>query len=400
MLQGLIKDFPIELKNLQEKILILKREGKINIQNGDIGYASAPSNIALLKYWGKVEKRVQIPVNSSISYTLGGFRSFTKVTALGRFFPTEQVQTINPFSNKLFLNGNLDNEIPAKMDSLIKSILYPFAQEISLKIESKNNFPTACGIASSASGYAALVAAIADLLQLRNHFSDAELILWLTEWARLGSGSATRSCFVSSEVSFIKWESPLDYENGYPVTSALKSHTDWGQLQHCIFILDSNKKEILSSDGHKFADTSPLQSIRVAGIPLRIEMMEKALNEFDFLMMQMLVEEDAYSMHAVMCSGTPKVCYLTADVVKFISLFVKFRNQNKIKAIWTLDAGSNIHILFMPNELQRIKEFHKKIEDILNSKISLLVNQSKEGLVIGRDDYEKIASQNLLLKNL
>jgi diphosphomevalonate decarboxylase len=401
MNQTIIKDIPFSLKTLQDKILGLKDEGKIIVQNGDIGYATAPSNIALLKYWGKVARREQIPVNSSLSYTLGGFRSFTKVTTLGRFLPDGE-KRVPLYTNKLFLDGkNNENKIPEKMNRLVKSILYPYAQEISLQIESYNNFPTACGIASSASGYAALVAAIADLLQLQNHFTHAELSFWLTEWARLGSGSATRSTVICHEESFIKWETPpTNHTDGFTLTSNLKSHPKWRQLQHCVFILDNNEKETSSSDGHKYADTSPFQLIRVAGIPARMKMMEKALLEFDFEAVQFLSEEDAYSMHAVMQTGNPKACYLNEKVAKVISLFIELRNSHETKAFWTLDAGPNIHILFMPEALPMLLEFYERIKKLLNCEINILVNNLKEGLLMGRDEYEKICKIKSLEGNL
>ena len=400
MNQTIIKDIPIALKQLQNKILDLKNIGKIHVQNGDIGYATAPSNIALLKYWGKVPGREQIPVNSSLSYTLGGFRSFTKVTALGRFLPPGE-KTTPSYTNKLFLNSNhSENKIPAKMDRLIRSILYPFGQEISFQIESSNNFPTACGIASSASGYAALVAGIADLLQLQNHFSNDELTLWLTEWARLGSGSATRSSIVSHDDSFIKWESSNNDKEGFTSTANIKFHPKWRQLQHCVFILDKSEKVTSSSDGHKYAETSPFQSIRIAGIPIRIKMMEKALLEFDFEAVQYLSEEDAYSMHAVMQTGNPKACYLNEDVAKAISLFIEMRNNFETKAFWTLDAGPNIHVLFMPEALPLLKEFHIQAEKLLNIKINILVNHLKEGLLMGRDEFERVSKIKSLEGNL
>ena len=132
----LIKDIPAELERLQNKLLELRKQGKLFIQNGDVGYSSAPSNIALLKYWGKETNREQIPLNSSLSYTIGGFRSFTKVTALGRFLPNEE-KTVSYFKNKLFLDENSkENKLPPKMDRLIRSILFPFADEISIEINS------------------------------------------------------------------------------------------------------------------------------------------------------------------------------------------------------------------------------------------------------------------------
>lgn len=400
MNQTIIKEIPVALKKLQDRILELKNEGKIVVQNGDIGYATAPSNIALLKYWGKVAEREQIPVNSSLSYTLGGFRSFTKVTALGRFFPNDQ-KIKSTYTNKLFLGiENSENQIPEKMNRLIKSILHPYAQEISLQIESYNNFPTACGIASSASGYAALVAAIADLLQLNNHFTNSELFFWLAEWSRLGSGSATRSSLICNEESFVKWEIPLDPTNSFTLTTNLKFHPKWRQLQHCVFILDNTEKQISSSEGHKYASSSPFQRIRVAGMPTRIKMMEKALLEFDFETVQFLSEEDAYSMHAIMQTGIPNVCYLNESVAHIISLFIELRNQYEIKAFWTLDAGPNIHILFMPEALEILQKFHEKAEKLLSCRISTLINNLKEGLLIGRDSYERVKNIKSLEGNI
>ncbi|APJ03090.1 diphosphomevalonate decarboxylase [Silvanigrella aquatica] len=401
MNQNLITDIPASLKKLQNKILELKIAEKIIIQNGDLGYASAPSNIALLKYWGKTLGREQIPINSSISYTLGGFRSFTKVTALGRFFPDE-IKSDALFSNQLILK-NKNNEIiqiPHKMDRLIKSILFPFGKEIYLKIDSYNNFPTACGIASSASGYAALVAAIADLLQLQIHFTEQELKIWLTEWSRLGSGSATRSALTGDDKFFVKWETPSDHKIDFSETQNLKYHPKWRTLQHVVFILDSNEKSTSSSEGHKFAETSPFHKIRVAGIPSRMKLMEKGLQEFDFDFIQYLSEEDAYSMHAVMQTGEPKACYLNNETAEIISIFVKLRNKYEAKAFWTLDAGPNLHVLFMPDSLSFVQEFHQIAQKFLNRKINNIVNNFNESLIIGRSEYERIENRAHLTTTL
>ena len=402
MNQVIIKDIPIELKNLQNKLLELRNNGKIIIQNGDVGYSSAPSNIALLKYWGKVSGREQIPVNSSLSYTLGGFRSFTKVAAQGRFLPNDENLNFS-FKNKLFLNDEFSiNKLPEKMNRLIHSILFPFAQEISLEIESNNNFPTACGIASSASGYAALVGAIADLLQLENHFSQSELLFWLTEWSRLGSGSATRSVFMNEDISFIKWETPNEITNKeFTSTVSLKYHPKWKQLRHAVFIVNSEEKTTSSSDGHKYANSSPLQKIRTAGIAAKLKIMEKALMEFDFESVQFLSEEDAFSMHAVMQTGEPKACYLNKDVANLISLFIQLRNKYEIKAFWTLDAGPNIHILYMPEAEKMMLEFHKQAQISLNREIKILSSCFfNEGLRIGKISYHRIKNLKTLEGNL
>ena len=399
MNEKIIKDIPIELVNLQNKLLKIRENNKIFIQNGDVGFASAPSNIALLKYWGKMIGREQIPINSSLSYTIGGFRSFTKVTAMGRFLPKE-VTLFHSFKNKLYLGNNLtDNKLPEKMDRLIQSILFPFAQEISIEVQSINNFPTACGIASSASGYAALVAALADLLQLENHFTKEELQFWLTEWARLGSGSATRSVFSSEENTFIKWEIPYSETNPFTKTQILKYHPKWRQLEHKVFILSDKEKQTLSSEGHKYAHTSPFQNIRIAGIEKKLNQMEKALLEFDFDAVQFLSEEDAYSMHAVMQTGEPKACYLTDEVAKIISLFIELRNKYNVKAFWTLDAGPNIHILYMPEAMQMLTQFQEQAQLLLNKEIKTLKNNFKEGLLMGKNSFIRVKETITLERN-
>ncbi len=400
MKKNIITDIPTNLKLIQEKLCQLKEEGKFEIQNGDEGYSSAPSNIALIKYWGKNLSRKQIPDNSSLSYTLGGFRSFTKVTTQGRFLPETYEKTI-PIRNKLYLNSkDIEFPIPEKMDILIQSIFYNFADEITLKIESYNNFPTACGIASSASGYAALVGAIADLLQLKKHLSAIELNTWLTEWARLGSGSATRSVIQSSEDSFIKWELEDSCKESFTKTSELTFHPKWKQLEHCVFVLNANEKKTSSSDGHKSASTSPLHNVRVAGVSKKIAMMTKALKEFDFDLVQQISEEDAFAMHAVMQTGNPSACYLDEDVSKALALFIQMRDSNEVLAFWTLDAGPNLHILYYKDAKQILTEYHVKLQELLDRDIKIFKNAYRGGLLIGKNEYYNIIDKELLKSSL
>ncbi|WP_186645739.1 diphosphomevalonate decarboxylase [Fluviispira vulneris] len=400
MKNNIITDIPSKLTLIQEKLCQLKIAGKFEIQNGDEGYSTAPSNIALIKYWGKNLNRKQIPDNSSLSYTLGGFRSFTKVTTQGRFLPETNEKTIS-IKNKLFLNNkDIEVPIPEKMDILIRSIFNNFADEITLKIESINNFPTACGIASSASGYAALVGAIADLLQLKKHLRTEELHIWLTEWARLGSGSATRSAIQSSEESFIKWELENNSNENFTETSEMIFHPKWKQVEHCVFVLNENEKKISSSDGHKSASTSPFHNIRVAGVTKKIARMTKALKEFDFETVQQISEEDAFAMHAVMQTGNPKACYLDEETSKAIALFIQMRDINEILAFWTLDAGPNIHILFYKDAKEILRDYHAKLQELLNREIKVFKNVYRGGLLIGKNEYYNILDKELLKSSL
>lgn len=354
-----------KLEQLQNKILDLRTQNKLILQNGDIGYGSAPSNIALIKYWGKDPIKKQIPVNSSLSFTLSHLVSETKVTALGRFFPKTEIN-VPRMKHQIYLNG--ESEISEKMNIFLNSILSPYANEIALKIESTNNFPTACGIASSASGYAALCRSIANLLQLEKHFSPDDLQYWLYEWSRLGSGSATRSACLDSNALFVSWETKEENT----VTLNIPYHAEMKNLAHMVFVLDDSPKAISSSEGHKYAHTSPIQCIRVAGIETKMSSLKQALLDFDFKTIAKISEDDALLMHSVMQTGTPPVCYLNESTSKLISEFIQLRDKKKLRAFWTLDAGPNIHLLFMPEAKNELISFHAEMEMKLNKKIRIL----------------------------
>jgi diphosphomevalonate decarboxylase len=353
------------LEQLQNKILDLRKQNKLILQNGDVGYGTAPSNIALIKYWGKDSSKKQIPVNSSLSFTLSHLKSETKVTALGRFFP-ENEKNVLRMKHQISLAG--ESEISEKMNAFLNSILSPYANEIALKIESANNFPIACGIASSASGYAALCKSIANLLQLEKHFSPEDLQYWLYEWSRLGSGSATRSACLNPDALFVSWEK----DNEETVTLNVPYHAEMENLGHMVFVLDDNPKSISSSEGHKYAHTSPIQSIRVAGIETKLNSLKKALLDFDFKTIAKISEDDALFMHSVMQTGNPPVCYLNENTSQLISEFIQLRDKKNLRAFWTLDAGPNVHLLFMPEAKDELISFHAEMEMKLNKKIRIL----------------------------
>ena len=369
---------PEQLKKLQEKILLLRKENKLELQNGDVGSASAPSNIALLKYWGKQGNLSQNPTNSSLSYTLGGFRSFTKVTSLGRFFPENEPNLTAKFSHKLILknenNEIIDEQISKKMELFLNSILNPFAFEIALKVESRNNFPTACGIASSASGYAALVGAVANLLQLEKHFTPVELQYWLSEWARLGSGSATRSSLLQNNSLFVAWK--LAEETSTTITESIKAHENWNNMKHCVLVLDATQKNISSSDGHKQAQSSPLHEIRVAGINKKYQRLLTAIEEFDFETVKQITEEDAFSMHAVMQTGIEPACYLNSQVAKVIAKFIQCRDKLNLMAFWTLDAGPNVHFIYHPSHEELLNYFFQEMQNVMGKKLKIYTNKN------------------------
>ena len=398
--------------SLNEKILSLRENNKLELQNGDTGYASAPSNIALLKYWGKKKNLIQIPENSSLSFTLSGFRSETKVTVLGRFFPKNEAHSHPKIPHEFILKNEkgdiISQECSSKWNNFLNLILSPYAPEIGLRIESQNNFPTACGIASSASGYAACVGAIANLLQLDKHFTEEELQSWISEWSRLGSGSATRSSLLKKPLeqspAFVGWTfKEMDFRlrgneefrgnentSNQTKTEKINSHKKWEKLKHAVLVLDGSEKLISSSEGHHFAKTSPLFSIRVSGMELKYKQLKKAIENFNFDIVKNISEEDAFSMHAVMQTATPPACYLTLTTSQVISHFVTYRNSLNMNAFWTLDAGPNIHFIYMEEQEHLMENFFnvelRKLNFAEKTKINIYRNKSgEEFLILGKD---------------
>ncbi len=362
---------PKKLQELQNKLLKLRRNNKISLRNGDLGKGSAPSNIALIKYWGKSKNTFQHPHNSSVSFTLNHFTSTTEITVLGSFFPEGHAPTFVP-KHKFHLADseslNVSHALPAKTELFLQHILSPFALDIGLDIKSINNFPTACGLASSASGMAALCFALDNLFDLKKHFTPIQREYWLTQWARIGSGSALRSVCLNPKSKFVSWEI---ISNQSSCMRNITYNAKWNDLMHCVFVIDSKEKTITSSKGHLVADTSPLQKIRQAYVNENFDRFITAIKNFDFEFVAQFTEQDALNMHAVMQTSTPPAKYLNIQTSKIISELISFRNKEDFKAFWTLDAGPNVHILYLKKHREKLLKLHKIVSQILKQDIKI-----------------------------
>ncbi len=398
-------DYPVlpgRLRLLQSQLREMRFDGRILLQNGDRGYATAPSNIALIKYWGKEPGREQIPVNSSVSLTLGAFRSFTEVIVRGRFFPEHERTTAPEGRHEIsFVDGQAAIPADTKVDRLLHAMFGDWAEEIGLTILSRNNFPTACGMASSASGMAALVGAIADLLQLEKHFTHADLSYWLAEWSRFGSGSATRSALRGPGCSFVAWEREENEEGLWTRTSALESEAGLARkIHHCVLVVDDSPKDIPSSRGHQLAASSPLQAIRVAGLARKMDNIKKAIFDGDFATIIDLAEDDAFSLHAVMLSGKERINYIKPATEVLIAEFVKRRNELGEMALWTLDAGPNIHIVYLSESAQFVENFVDWARQHQKGKLRILGGRYAPGLALGLENFTQIQRRELIVDGL
>jgi diphosphomevalonate decarboxylase len=231
-------------------------------------------------------------------------------------------------------------------------------------VSSSNNFPSGSGIASSASGFAALALAASAAYGL--HLTETEL----SRLARRGSGSASRSI----PTGFVEWQPGISDEDSYAFSIANPDHWD---LIDIIAIVDPSHKKTGSTEGHRIANSSPLQSSRVEDAPRRIELCRRSILERDFTRFAEIVEQDCLLMHAVMMTSNPNLFYWKPATLELITKVTALRQQG-LSICYTIDAGPNVHIL-------SLKQYQSAILDEINGMgnvISCLISTPGSGAYI------------------
>jgi diphosphomevalonate decarboxylase len=298
--------------------------------------AVAPANIAFIKYWGKKDAKLRIPYNPSISMNLSGCTT------------TTTVEFSDTFSKDIVIGVE-----PERVMEHIDRLRNLSGVKSCVRVETKNNFPIASGIASSASGFAALTVAAAAALDM--NFSEKEL----TALARVGSGSACRSI----PDGFVKWEGEFAY--------SLYPHDYW-DIRDIVVIVEKTTKKISSSVGHESVETSPLFIKRLEVIPTRIEKIEQAFEQKNFQLLGEVVEEDCLDMHAVMQTQKQPLLYWNV-MTKSIMEQVRVWRSEGLAVYFTIDAGPNLHLICEGKDEERVMEKVKKllgVEQIIKNRVS------------------------------
>jgi len=327
--------------------------------------ASAPSNIALLKYWGKSDPARQWPANSSFSMTLDKARTTTRAQLAQDdeiWFAGKQLPLSDPKASRIVKHLDL---LRAHCGSRAK-----------LSIATENTFPAGCGIASSASGFAALTLACLSALTGESVISDdpqrPDQMSELAQLAHMGSGSAGRSLW-GGWVAWMRGTSP-DSQSFVPLAPA--HHM---LLQDLIVIFSSSEKTVSSSEGHKTASTSPLWAPRQAGLENRFSAMLAALKNIDLEKLGDLAEAEALEMHSVMLSSSPPACYLAPSTSDFLAWVRRARARGDLPAWFTLDAGPNVHLLCAPEDRDTVLAHIRREYCGLHGELNILVDQTGLG---------------------
>jgi diphosphomevalonate decarboxylase len=308
-----------------------------------------PSNIALIKYWGKLPG--QIPCNPSLSITLDRAHTQTRITATPQQsrFPNLHVQ----------FNGEHAPTLETKLTGFIQSIVqeHPWILSYHLHIETENSFPHGAGIASSASGMGALGLGLCDLQrQLEGGLHDASFFQKASHLARLGSGSASRSVYGG----YVTWgEIPEVTYSSNLYASPLETpvHQVFQRWQNDILIVDPAEKKVSSTAGHGLMKTNPFSQNRFAQAYTHIQELIQAISHGNVEKFITLVEAEALTLHAMMMTSQPNYLLMRPGSVLAIEKIRDFRQQTGTPVCFTLDAGPNVHILYPMAVKDRVQPF-------------------------------------------
>lgn len=287
------------------------------------GKARAYTNIALIKYWGKKDQQLIIPMNNSLSLTLDAFYSETQVTFSKDF--TE---------DSFYLDGQ--QQSPQEMKKIVKFLDMSRAlgkTELHAKVESQNFVPTAAGLASSASGLAALAGACNEALDLQLSPKD------LSRLARKGSGSACRSIFGG----FVEWVKGDSDETSFAQPIAAENWED--ELAMIFILINDQQKDVSSRDGmQRTVDTSVFYDGWLKAAVADLASAKTAIATKDFRLLGETTEGNALKMHATTLGATPPFTYWSPGSLAAMNKVRQLRTQG-YDCYFTMDAGPNVKVL-------------------------------------------------------
>ena len=319
---------------------------------GKVGWQS-PSNIALVKYWGKKGK--QIPQNPSISFTLSECRSET-------FLSFEKADN---FGFRFFFEGKENPSFGAKIEKFLLDyqVFFPFINQLALNVESRNTFPHSSGIASSASSMSAFVMGLIEIETLLVGPSTSSGTLDLCKasyFSRLASGSAARSIFPKMAL----WGATPCFEGSsdeYAVSLEDEIHPVFKTYRDSILIVSGETKSVSSRAGHALMDENPYAPARYAQANENIKDLLSALKSGDMDTFINIIESEALQLHALMMCSNPSYILMKPNTLNLIIKIREFREETKIPLCFTLDAGPNVHLLYPESEAEIVVDYIKNV---------------------------------------
>ncbi|SFB08476.1 diphosphomevalonate decarboxylase [Lentibacillus halodurans] len=297
--------------------------------------AKAHTNIALIKYWGKRDESLILPMNNSLSLTLDGFYTTTAVEF------QENLTADRFYLNDRLVEGAEYRRVTAFLDRIRQAAGRPDAFA---EIHSTNHVPTAAGFASSASGFAALAAATAKAIDLPVNEQQLSIM------TRHGSGSACRSIYGG----FVEWEKGIkaDGSDSYAVPIAPADHWD---IRVAAVILSSAEKKVLSREGmRRTVETSSYYPAWVDSIPDDLAAIKDGIAHKDFEKVGVIAEANCLRMHATTLAASPPFSYWQSTTFSIMEAVQDLREAG-VPVFFTIDAGPNVKVLYLPEQEETIR---------------------------------------------
>ncbi|WP_224485192.1 diphosphomevalonate/mevalonate 3,5-bisphosphate decarboxylase family protein [Robertkochia aurantiaca] len=308
----------------------------------------APSNIAIVKYWGK--KEGQIPANPSLSFTLDKSLTETRMSW--------EPKKAGGVSFDFFFEGKEKASFRPKLEQFFDRIrpYQPFIESFHLTINSSNTFPHSSGIASSASGMSALALCLTHLERQISEMTEEHFNRKASFLARLGSGSACRSI----EGPLMSWGEHRDIKGssdlfGLRYTEPL--HDIFKDYQDTILLIDKGSKKMSSTAGHQLMHGHPFAAERFSQAHRHIAELKPLLATGDLEAFIFLMEREALTLHAMMMTSDPYFILMQPATLEVINKVWEYRRETGTPLGFTLDAGANVHLLYPADNKDEILKF-------------------------------------------
>ena len=311
-----------------------------------------PSNIALVKYWGK--KGDQLPANPSMSFTLTN--CYTITTLSYREKEKDGVLLVS-----FAYDGEAMPSFEPKLEQFFNKIetLFPFLPNYVIEINTVNTFPHSSGIASSASGMGALALCLCSMEKEIGHvLSEEEFYRKASKVARLGSGSASRSIFGPMAIwgsTDIYPESTNDYAIKLKGASPL-----FNTYCDSILIVEKGEKEVSSSRGHSLINDHPFAQARFEEANKNLALLKGAIEKGDLKVFTEVVEKEALMLHGLMMTSDPAYILMKPDTLAILQKVWDHRKKTNLNMTITLDAGANVHLLYPLDQRTDVQSFIQK----------------------------------------
>ncbi len=310
----------------------------------------SPSNIALIKYWGK--KGHQLPANPSLSFTLQN--AYTDMSLAWQVGSGPQIDLDFTFEGQP--NDKFKNKIITFLNTLLPE--RPWLQEWKLSIDSSNSFPHSTGIASSASSMSALALCLGSMEQAvrSRHLDDASFFQKASHVARLGSGSAARSVYGGVTV-WGQTASVPGSSDEYAVPVNDRVDPVFQTFHDTVLIVSKDEKAVSSRAGHALMDKNPYAEARYVSAFKNLDNLLYAMQVADMEQFIQIVEHEAMALHGLMMMSNPSVVLFKPNTWEIINLIRTFREETGLSICFTLDAGPNVHVLYPDAIKQEAEKF-------------------------------------------